>query len=112
MLWFNPQAAGPYDYMSFAGLPDAVDPPGPLRTSPGKGGNYQIVAKLRGSKEVDAAKNHIQGHRHHGMDPHWSSPRAAFEEPEADAGETAKRSDQAKASRQESVQGLTGDHDF
>jgi hypothetical protein len=74
--WFNPQGAGPYDYMSLAKLPGAVKPPGPLRTAPGKGGNYQIVAKLRGEKEVDAVKNHIQGTRRKGMHPHWSS-RAA-----------------------------------
>jgi hypothetical protein len=74
--WFNPQGVRPYDYMSRAGLPGAVSPPGPLRTAPGKGGNYQIVAKLRHEKEVDAMTHHIRGKRRKGK-PHASS-RAAW----------------------------------
>lgn len=73
--WFIPGAAGPYDYMSFAKIPGAVSPPGPLQTAPGKGGNYQIISKWGGEKEV-AALHHITGIRRKGMNPNWSS-RAA-----------------------------------
>jgi hypothetical protein len=71
--WFIPKADGPYDYMTKAGLPGAVSPPGALKTAAGKGGNYQIVSKWGGSKEVFAAGHHIVGVRRKGMTPHWSS---------------------------------------
>lgn len=41
--WWIPGAAGPYDYMTAAGLAGAVAPPAPLVIAPGDGGNYQIV---------------------------------------------------------------------
>lgn len=71
--WFIPGAAGPYDHMTRAKLAGAVSPPGPLKTAPGHGGNYQIVSKWGGSKQVFAAAHHIEGTRSKGMDPHWSS---------------------------------------
>ena len=73
--WFIPGAAGPYDYMTMAKLPGAVAPPGPLKTAPGNGGNYQIISKAAGSKQVFAAhaEHHIDGNRRKGMTPHWSS---------------------------------------
>jgi hypothetical protein len=71
--WFIPGAAGPYDYMTSSKLPGAVSPPGPLRTAPGHGGNYQIISKWRGSKEVFRIEDHIEGTRRKGMRPHWSS---------------------------------------
>lgn len=76
--WFIPGAAGPHDYMTLAKLPGAVAPPGPLQTAHGNGGNYQIVSKASGSKQVFAAEpqQHIEGARRKGMIPHWSS-RAA-----------------------------------
>ncbi|HEX6896715.1 MAG TPA: hypothetical protein VF146_15650 [Bryobacteraceae bacterium] len=75
--WFIPGAAGPYDYMTSARISGAVSPPGPLQTAPGHGGNYQIISKWGGEKEVDAAAPHfILGTRRKGMNPHWSS-RAA-----------------------------------
>jgi hypothetical protein len=74
--WFAPGAAGPFDYMSSEQLAGAVAPPGPLQTAPGQGGNYQIIAKWGGDKQVFAAAQHIVGHRRKGMHPNWSS-RAA-----------------------------------
>src|SRR5579863_1614459 len=71
--WFVPGAPGPYDYMTSAKLPGAVSPPGPLKTAAGHGGNYQIVSKWGGDKQVFAAAHHIQGTRRKGMNPHWSS---------------------------------------
>jgi hypothetical protein len=71
--WFIPGAAGPYDYMTSAKLPGAVSPPGPLQTAPGHGGNYQIVSKFGGDKQVFAAAHHIVGTRRKGPDPNWSS---------------------------------------
>jgi len=71
--WFNPSGAGPYDYMSSAGLPDAVAPPGPLKTAPGQGGNYQIIAKRGGDQQVFGAMQKIVGIRRKGMHPNWSS---------------------------------------
>lgn len=71
--WFIPGASGPYDYMSSAKLPGAVAPPGPLQTAKGNGGNYQIVSKWGGDKQVFAAARHIQGTRRKGMNPNWSS---------------------------------------
>ena len=67
---------GPYDYMSSAKLAGAVAPAAPLKTAPGHGGNYQIVSKWGGEKQVFAAANHILGTRRKGADPNWSS-RAA-----------------------------------
>jgi hypothetical protein len=71
--WFIPGAAGPYDYMTSANLSGAVSPAGPLHTAPGHGGNYQIIAKWGGDKQVFAAANHIVGTRRKGMHPNWSS---------------------------------------
>lgn len=70
--WFIPGAAGPYDYMTLAKLPGAVAPAGPLQTAAGHGGNYQIISKAGGTKQVFAAAHHIQGARRKG-EPHWSS---------------------------------------
>jgi hypothetical protein len=74
--WFIPGAAGPYDYMTSAKLAGAVSPPGPLQTAAGHGGNYQIVSKWGGDKQVFAIAHHIVGHRRKGTVPNWSS-RAA-----------------------------------
>ncbi len=71
--WFNPGAKGPYEYMSSAHLAGAVPPKGPLQTANGHGGNYQIVAKWGGDKQVFAKENHIVGIRKKGPDPNWSS---------------------------------------
>jgi hypothetical protein len=59
--------------MTSAKMPGAVSPPGPLQTAPGKGGNYQIVSKWGGDKQVFAAAQHIIGTRRKGMRPNWSS---------------------------------------
>ena len=74
--WFIPGAAGPYEYMTSAKLAGAVAPAGPMKTAFGKGGNYQIVSKVTGTKQVFAAEHHIAGHRRKG-EPHWSS-RAGY----------------------------------
>jgi len=71
--WFAPGAAGPYDYMTSAGIHGAVSPPGPLQTAPGHGGNYQIISKWGGDKQAFAAAQHIVGTRRKGMSPNWSS---------------------------------------
>jgi hypothetical protein len=71
--WFIPGAPGPYEYMTSANLPGAVKPHGPLQTAPGHGGNYQIVAKWGGDRQVFAAAHHLVGTRRKGMQPHWSS---------------------------------------
>jgi len=73
--WFAPGAVGPYEYMTSASLPGAVAPPGPLQTAPGQGGNYQIVSRWGGDKQVFAAEKYIVGTRHKGV-PTYSS-RAA-----------------------------------
>jgi hypothetical protein len=70
--WFIPSAAGPFDYMTFANLPGAVAPHGPLQTAPGHGGNYQIISKAGATKQAFAAERHIDGIRRKG-EPHWSS---------------------------------------
>jgi hypothetical protein len=74
--WFIPGAPGPYEYMSFAKLPGAVAPSGPLQTAKGHGGNYQIVAKASGETQITALEHHIEGVRRKG-EPHWSS-RAGY----------------------------------
>ncbi|MFM0336867.1 hypothetical protein [Paraburkholderia fungorum] len=73
--WFVPGAAGPYEYMSRAKLHGAAPPSGPLTTAPGHGGNYQIVSKATGSKQVAAAAREfqIEGTRRKGAEPNWSS---------------------------------------
>jgi hypothetical protein len=71
--WFIPGAAGPYDYMTSANIHGAVSPPGPLQTAPGHGGNYQIVSKWGGDRQVFAVAHHLMGTRRKGMDPNWSS---------------------------------------
>jgi hypothetical protein len=71
--WFDPGAAHPYDYMTSAKLAGAVSPTGPLKTAAGHGGNYQIISKWGGDKQVFAAEHHIVGTRRKGMNPHWSS---------------------------------------
>ena len=76
--WFIPGASAPFAYMTMARLPGFVDPPGPLTTAPGKGGNYQIVSTAPDTKQV-FAKGHeyrIEGTRRKGATPNWSS-RAA-----------------------------------
>lgn len=40
--WFIPGTVGPYDFMTKAGLPGAIAPPGPFQTAPANGGNYQV----------------------------------------------------------------------
>jgi hypothetical protein len=81
--WFMVGSKGPYEYMSLARLPGAVQPPGPLKTAPGHGGNYQIVGRWNGATHdvfakhaAGAADQHIDGVRHKGMVPHWSSRTA------------------------------------
>jgi hypothetical protein len=74
--WFIPGASGPYEYMSFAKLPRAVAPAGPLQTAKGNGGNYQIVSKAEGATQITAVEHHIEGVRRKG-EPHWSS-RAGY----------------------------------
>lgn len=71
--WFTPKAARPYDYMTSAKIAGAVSPPGPMQTAPGHGGNYQIVSKWGGDRQVFAAAHHLLGTRRKGMQPHWSS---------------------------------------
>jgi hypothetical protein len=71
--WFIPGAAGPYEYMTSANLPGAVSPHAALQTAPGHGGNYQIVSKWGGDKQVFAAEHHLIGTRRKGMNPNWSS---------------------------------------
>ena len=71
--WFIPGTAGPYDYMTFANISGAVSPPGPLQTAPGHGGNYQIISKWGGDKQVFAAAHYIVGIRRKGNNPNWSS---------------------------------------
>ena len=73
--WFNPGHASPFEYMSQARLPGAVQPSGPLQTAVGNGGNYQLIAKWTGDKQVFASQT-IQGKRRKGQTPNWSS-RAA-----------------------------------
>jgi hypothetical protein len=75
--FFIPGAPGPYEYMSSAKLPGAVAPAGPMQTAVGKGGNYQIVSKAGGEKQVFAAEHQIQGHRRKGDVPNPSS-RAGY----------------------------------
>lgn len=79
--WFIPGAPGPYEYMSFAKLPGAVSPAGPLQTAKGNGGNYQIVCNAAPESQVTAAGIHhedyrIEGHRRKGA-PDQSS-RAGY----------------------------------
>jgi hypothetical protein len=71
--WFATGSAGPYDYMTSAKMAGAVAPLGPLLTAPGHGGNYQIISKWSGDKEVTAAASHIVGTRRKGNNPNWSS---------------------------------------
>jgi hypothetical protein len=71
--WFAPGAASPYEYMTFAKIAGAVAPHGPLQTAAGHGGNYQIISKWGGDKQVTAATSHIVGNRRKGNNPNWSS---------------------------------------
>jgi hypothetical protein len=77
--WLVPGAHGPYDYMSSTKKSGAVAPPGPLLTAPGHGGNYQIVCKAGGTKQIFAMAQsaYIDGTRRKGAVPNWSS-RAAL----------------------------------
>jgi hypothetical protein len=59
--------------MTSAKISGAVSPHGPLQTAPGHGGNYQIVSKFGGDKQVSAAAHHLIGTRRKGMHPNWSS---------------------------------------
>jgi len=81
--WFMVGSSGPYEYMSLAGVKGAVQPAGALKTAPGHGGNYQIVGRWSGATHdvfakhaAGAAEQHIEGVRHKGMAPHWSSRTA------------------------------------
>lgn len=76
--WFVPGGEGPYDYMTMAGLPGAVAPPGPMLTAVGNGGNYQIVSSSGSTHQEFAALRgpHIEGTRRKGANPHWSSRTA------------------------------------
>lgn len=76
--FFIPGSAGPYDYMSMAKISGAVAPPAALTTAPGHGGNYQILSKAGGSKQVTGliAQAHIVGTRRKGPIPNWSSRTA------------------------------------
>lgn len=76
--WFIPGAPSPYEYMSMAKIAGATAPAGPLKTAPGNGGNYQIVCKAAGSKQVFGAAHEFEivGTRRGGKTPNWSS-RAA-----------------------------------
>jgi len=81
--WFMMGTSGPYEYMSLARLPGAVQPAGPLKTARGHGGNYQIVGRWNGATHdvhardaAGAAEQHLEGVRHKGMVPHWSSRTA------------------------------------
>jgi hypothetical protein len=65
--WFIPGAAAPYKHMTFANRPGAVPLPGPLQTAPGQGGNYQIISKWGGDRQVFAAAHHLMGDRRKGM---------------------------------------------
>lgn len=71
--WFIPGATGPYDYMTLEKITGAVSPPGPLQTAPGHRGNYQIISKWGGDKQVFAAERHIVGTRRKGNNPNWTS---------------------------------------
>ena len=62
--WFNPKASAPFDYMSSAGL-GAVAPPGPMKTAPGHGGNYQIVQKSSQEGQIHAVQAAHAPHPHH-----------------------------------------------
>ena len=91
LSWGVPGAAGPYDYMTQAGLSGAVAPVAPMATASGEGGNYQIVAPFQDSTEGQETASedpeatpklgkrkgmaHIVGKRRKGA-PHWTS-RAA-----------------------------------
>lgn len=70
--WGIVGAEGPYSYMAFASLPGAVDPPGPLQTAPGDGGNYQIIRKVdeNGAGQVTANTKFgemFPNYVHHGL---------------------------------------------
>ena len=77
--WFDPNAAGPYDYMSSAGIAGAVAPPGPMQTAPGDGGNYQIECPSTTSQESQTFAAHASPVRISGIPRkparvrHWSS---------------------------------------
>lgn len=61
--FFDPKSAGPYDYMTSAGLPGAVSPPGPMQTapSPGGNGNYQIEEPANDNAETETFARRIVG---------------------------------------------------
>jgi hypothetical protein len=82
--WGIPDASGPYDYMTQAGLPGAVAPSTPMATANGDGGNYQIVAPFQTSSETQVTAKvaittpralRIEGTRRKGP-PHWTSRTA------------------------------------
>jgi hypothetical protein len=54
--WQIPGSAGPYTFMTKAGLEGGVDPSGPMQTAPGGGGNYQIVAPFTDKETQITAK--------------------------------------------------------
>ena len=74
--WFDPNAAGPYDYMSGAGIAGAVTPPGPMQTAPSPGGqgNYQITCPSSTSEETETFGVRMLGMpRKLSKATHWSS---------------------------------------
>lgn len=76
--WLIPNAPGPYSYMALAGLPGAIDPPGPMQTVPSGGGNYQAERTSPSSEhQVFAAAGHkarvVGQPRNHAKVAHWSS---------------------------------------
>ena len=76
--WLIPGAPGPYSYMGKAGLPGAIDPPGPMQTAESGGGNYQAERPSPTSEhQVFAARSNrarIAGTpRNVAKSTHWSS---------------------------------------
>jgi hypothetical protein len=76
--WFISGAAGPYEYMTQAGLSGAVPPGGAMQTAVGNGGNYQIECPSTSSQATQVTAAHVApgmrlvGTRRKGS-PHWSS---------------------------------------
>jgi len=72
--FFTPNAEGPYDFMTAAGLNNPSPPPAPFQTAPGDGGNYQIVETAGSDETQVTAKRYQEGKssRQEKRD-HWSS---------------------------------------
>ena len=76
--WFVPNAPGPYSFMSLAKMAGAVDPPGPMKTAPSGGGDYQAIRTSPTSEnQVFAERKHkacvVGTPRNHAKVAHWSS---------------------------------------